>query len=506
MQTLFVNAYVTTLDPQHPNGRCLLVSDDAIERVLDERPRGIGASVKVIDCHGGEIVPGFHDTHVHLTATGLISGVRDFGPCRDVPAMMTRVEKLSKSEKFIYAGNFDETKTTDRRLPTKSELDAASNGKPALLSRVDGHSCVANSEAFAFLRVDLTAPGVEHDANGDATGKLSGGVSYAAQHDFVRALPATSLRRADREAAQTALAAGITTLHNVIEGDAAYEELAEIYIDNAVLPTRVISKSCTTSVAKVKRLGGAIFGGDIFVDGSIGSRTAAVKESYADASGCGLLYLNREQLTELFSEAAEAGLSLGVHAIGDEAIEQAIAAWEIVAHKRGSLEGLRPSIDHFEIARPDHIARASRIGLLLAMQPAFDYLWGGEGGMYEQRLGSTRSKSMNLFRSAKRSGCTVCGGSDSPVTKLSALLGIHSLVNHHVQEERFSVEEAVAAYTCEAAKLSFTEDRRGRLRPGMAADFAVLEKRLQDVPTIAIKDVRVMMTVVDGEIRHNAAR
>jgi|GEM_PF-82967 len=506
VQTLFVNAHVTTLDPQHPSGRCLLVNDGTIERVLDERPRGLGAAVKVIDCHGGEMVPGFHDTHVHLTATGLLSGVRDFGSCRDISAMMMRVEKLSKSEKLIYAGNFDETKTTDQRLPTKHELDAASHGKPALLSRVDGHSCVANSEALAFLGVDLSAQGVERGSDGEPTGKLSGGVSYAAQYDFVRALPATSLRRADREAAQTALAAGITTLHNVIEGDAAFEELAEIYIDNAVLPTRVISKSCTTSVAKAKRLGGRIFGGDIFVDGSIGSRTAAVRESYEDANGCGLLYLNRDQLAELFAEAAEAGLSLGVHAIGDEAIEQAMAAWEIVVQKRGSLEGLRPSIDHFEIARPDHIARAARIGLLLAMQPAFDYLWGGEGEMYEQRLGAARSKSMNLFRSAKRSGCTVCGGSDSPVTKLSALLGIHSLVNHHVPEERFSVEEALGAYTHEAAKLSFAEDRSGRLRPGMTADFVVLEKRLQDVPKSSIKDMRVIMTVVDGEIRHNAAR
>jgi predicted amidohydrolase YtcJ len=506
VQTLFVNAHVTTLDPQHPSGRCLLVSDGNVEQVLDTRPKGLGGAVKVVDCHGGEIVPGFHDTHVHLTATGLISGVRDLTACRDVPSILARVEKLSSSEKLIYAGNFDESKTTDRRLPTRQELDGASHGKPALLSRVDGHSCVANSEALALLGIDLTAQGVERDSEGASTGKLSGAISYAAQYDFVRGLPASALRRSDREAADAALAAGITTLHNVIEGDAAFEELAEIYIDNAVLSTRVISKSCTTSVAKAKRLGGRIFGGDIFVDGSIGSRTAAVGESYVDANGRGLLYLKRDQLAELFAEAAEAGLSLGVHAIGDEAIEQAIAAWEIVAAKRGSLEGLRPSIDHFEIARPDHITRAADVGLLLSMQPAFDYLWGGEGGMYEERLGAERAKGMNLFRTAKRTGCTICGGSDSPVTKLSALLGIHSLVNHHVPEERFSIEEALGAYTHEAAKLSFTEEQRGRLRPGMVADFVVLEKRLQDVPKTSIKDMRVMMTVIDGEIRYNALK
>jgi len=124
--------------------------------------------------------------------------------------------------------------------------------------------------------------------------------------------------------------------------------------------------------------------------------------------------------------------------------------------------------------------------------------------MYEQRLGAARSTSMNLFKTAKRSGCTVCGGSDSPVTKMSALLGIHSLVNHHVPDERFSVEEALRAYTADAAKLSFGEDRCGRVREGFAADLTVLEKRLDEVSSSSIKDVRVMMTVVDGDIRYSA--
>ncbi len=503
MQTLFVNAHVTTLDPAHRSARCLLVRDSVIEQVLDARPHGLGQT-KVIDCHGAEIVPGFHDCHLHLTATGLLSGERDLGRCPDVPTMLARVARLAAADDRVYAGNIDESTTTDRRLPTRDELDLATGGKPTMLSRIDGHSCVANSAALAELGVDLSGAGVERGDDGQPTGVLRGPISYAAQHDFVRSLPTAALRRADRVAAEAALAAGITTVHNVIEGDASYEELAEVYIDNAVLPTHIISKSCTTSVTKAKRLGGRLFGGDIFVDGSIGSRTAAVGEAYADGNGRGLLYLNREQLAELFSEAAEAGLSLGVHAIGDEAIEQAIAAWETVVRARGPFEALRPSIDHFEIARPDQIARAARLGLLLSMQPAFDHLWGGPSGMYEQRLGAARSASMNLFKTARRSGCTVCGGSDSPVTKMSVLLGIHSLVNHHVAEERFSVEDALRAYTSDAAKLSFSEDSCGRIRPGMTADLTILEKRLDDVPPTSIKDVRVMMTVVDGDIRYSA--
>ncbi len=506
MRTLFINAHVTTLDPVHPRGRCLLVNDGLIEQVLDARPVGLERPLTVIDCRGGEILPGFFDCHMHLTATGLLAGERDLGSCRNVEAMLKRVRSLARADALIYAGNIDDTATEDRRLPTIQELDVASGDKPTVLSRVDGHSCVANSAAFSYLGIDVAAPGVERDAGGELTGVLRGPVSYAAQIDFVRALPPTTLRRADRVAAEAALAAGITTVHNVIEGDASYEALAEIYIDNSVLPVRVVSKSCTTSVTKAKQLGGRVFGGDIFVDGSIGSRTAALGENYADGQGRGLLYLNCEQLAALFDEAAEAELSPGVHAIGDEAIEQAIAAWETVVRKRGSLAGLRPSIDHFEIARPDHIARASRIGLFLSMQPAFDYLWGGEHGMYEQRLGATRAKGMNLFKTARRSGCAVCGGSDSPITKLSALLGIHSLVNHHEPGERLSLDEALRAYTCEAAKLSYAEDQQGRLRPGMAGDVVVLEKRLDDVPTTAIKDIRVLLTCVNGEVRFDALR
>jgi predicted amidohydrolase YtcJ len=206
-------------------------------------------------------------------------------------------------------------------------------------------------------------------------------------------------------------------------------------------------------------------------------------------------------LTELFDEAAEAVLSLGVHAIGDRAIEEAIAAWEAVIAKRGPLRGLRPSIDHFEVAHPDQIARAARCGLLLSMQPAFDHLWGGEKGMYAVRFGPERAQAMNLFATARRAGCIVCGGSDSPVTKLSALLGMHSLVNHHVASERSSIDEALRAYTSDAAMLAYEEAERGSIAPGMAADFAILEKSLDEVAPHQIKDIKVTMTVIAGEVR-----
>jgi predicted amidohydrolase YtcJ len=483
-----------------PRGTGILVRDGKIERVLDAAPTGVGRDISVVDCRGGALYPGFHDCHMHLTGTGLVAGKHDIGSYRDVPSILAHMAQLR--EPLIYAGSYEDHRFAEGRPPLRKELDAVTGARPCLLSRIDGHSCVVNSAAAALFEIGEMA-GAERDAEGALTGRLFEAANYAAHNAMLAALPEEALRRADERAAQMALEAGITTVHNVIEGDASLERLQSVYRANAALPLRVISKSCTQNVAKVRALGGRLFGGDIFLDGSIGSRTAAVREDYCDdpTRGHGKLYVTPEHLTELFDEAAEAGLSLGVHAIGDRAIEEAIAAWEAVIAKRGPLRGLRPSIDHFEVAHPDQIARAARCGLLLSMQPAFDHLWGGEKGMYAVRFGPERAQAMNLFATARRAGCIVCGGSDSPVTKLSALLGMHSLVNHHVASERSSIDEALRAYTSDAAMLAYEEAERGSIAPGMAADFAILEKSLDEVAPHQIKDIKVTMTVIAGEVR-----
>jgi predicted amidohydrolase YtcJ len=507
VQTAFINADVITLDAARPRAAGVLVRDGRVEGLLAAPPVGLSAEVRVVDCQGGALLPGLHDCHVHLTDAGLLAGRYDIRDCVDIDAVLRRVAELAREAAAdpaapLYAGNYDESLIAEARPPRRDELDSAEPARPVLLTRVDGHSCVVNSAAFALLGVAGLA-GVERDAAGEPTGRLIGPANYAAQ-GVVRRLSPAARRAASRRAAEAALSGGMTTVHHVIANDAPFEELEETYRDDAALPLRVISKTCSMDVRKVKRLGGRVFGGDIFVDGSIGSRTAAVDDAYRGTGGHGLLYLTRAQLGELFDEAAQAGLSLGVHAIGDRAIEETIAAWETVVAAHGASANVRPSIDHFEIARPDQIARAARLGMLLSVQPAFDHLWGGDDGMYAQRLGVERACDMNLFKSAKRAGCVICGGSDAPVTAFSALLGIQALVGHHVAQERFTVEEALRAYTVDAAKLSFDESRRGVIAPGYDADFAVLEKRLDAVTPDAIKDVRVLMTIVGGEIRYDA--
>lgn len=499
--SIYVNADVTTLDPSTPRARGIVIEDGKIVRLLDARPSGLPKDVDIVDCRGAAIVPGLHDCHVHLTDTGLLAGDHDFTDCPDIASMLKRVAMLA--DPVLFAGNYDERGIAGGRAPSMRELDAVAGDRPVLLTRVDGHSCVVSAAAFALVDVG-SLEGVERGDDGAPNGRLFGPANYAAQAKLWRALPDASKREADERAAQMALRGGMTTVHNVIAWDPPLEALESQYRADAALPLRVISKACTTDVRKARTLGGRVFGGDIFVDGSIGSRTAAVEHDYRDGHGAGLLYLDRAQLTEVFDEAAESGMSLGVHAIGDRAIEEAIAAWEAVIKKRGPLERVRPSIDHFEIARGDQIARAARCRMLLSMQPTFDLLWGGADGMYAERLGVERALEMNRFKTAKRLGCVVCGGSDSPVTKFSALLGIQALVDHHVPEERFTLEEALRAYCIDAARLSFDEGTRGVLAPGMDADFVLLERSLDALEPKEIGAVSVLATVVGGDVRFKA--
>jgi predicted amidohydrolase YtcJ len=198
-----------------------------------------------------------------------------------------------------------------------------------------------------------------------------------------------------------------------------------------------------------------------------------------------------------FSNAEALGISAGVHAIGDRAIEQCIATWERVLGGKPSSRGNRHFIEHFEIAKQEHIDACARMGIYLSMQPQFDYLWGGEERMYDERLGTARMRSMNALGRAQRAGVVLCGGDDSPVCNLSPLEGMQSAVEHHEPQERLTAQEALTMYTYNAARLGHAERETGILDAGYAADFVILDRDPLD--GIAYADCTVLATYADGE-------
>jgi len=208
----------------------------------------------------------------------------------------------------------------------------------------------------------------------------------------------------------------------------------------------------------------------------LGSRTAALFEKYADADSSGSLRFGDDELLAYYAQSEALGIAAGVHAIGDAAIEQSVRVWERVLAGKPSSRGCRHFIEHFELATSEQIDACARMGIYLSMQPQFDRLWAGDGGMYEARLGRARKRSMNALARIDVAGATVCGGDDSPVCELDPLAGMQACLDHHEPSERLSPHRALAMYTVNAARFGYAETQTGNLAAGLAADLVILDR------------------------------
>ena len=446
--------------------------------IVSVDPADAGATVPRVDLHGATVLPAFADCHVHLTDTGYLTGERNLSATRSYADYAAGVSGLP-SAAFVFAGNYDESSWSDGRLADAAPLNAALEDSYALLSRIDGHSCVVNRKTLQWLNLAADTQGIERDAAGEPTGKLFLQANWAAQSGFFAAMPQRLKRDAEREATLLALSRGALHLHVQLVGFARDAYAAEIEAFAALPRAKFHAKICEPDAGLAHELGLPYVGGDVFLDGSIGSCTAAVSAPFAVSAdggppGTGALKYTDDEVFAYFSHAERLGISAGVHAIGDRAIEQCIATWERVLGAQPSRN--RHFIEHFEIARQDHIERCARLGIYLSMQPQFDELWGGVGNMYDVRLGTQRMRSMNALGRAQRAGAVLCGGDDSPVCDLNPLRGMHAAAHHREPSEALTPREALRMYTYNAAKLGHTETVTGSLHPGLAADFVVLDR------------------------------
>jgi predicted amidohydrolase YtcJ len=262
------------------------------------------------------------------------------------------------------------------------------------------------------------------------------------------------------------------------------------------LPVDVVVYVADMDIPWVMDLGLETLGGDLWLDGSIGARTAAVSDTYVDDAGTGILFEDDDVLAECFHNAHLAGLQVSCHAIGDLAIEQVLRVWERVyatldSRQRRHFRARRHRVEHFELPVGSQIERAAALGIALSIQPGFDALWGHPGTLYERRLGPDRAAGMNQFGTYLARGVEVGVGSDSPVTPLDPMYGLWALETHHDPSQRLSREEAVRLSTMGGARLAHLEEKKGRLEPGMQADFAVY-----DADIMALDDPRGLRPVL----------
>jgi predicted amidohydrolase YtcJ len=496
VKTLYRASRVRTLSLSG-DGEWLLVDGRHVERVGAGDPP---ASDRIVDLPGTTILPGFVDAHVHLSGTGMVMQGLDLSPARSREEALeaTRTYVEGKSDPSLGMG-MDESRWPAASFPTRAELDAISS-RPLLLVRADGYLSVLNSAALSASEAE-GLEGTERDDAGEPTGLLRGEANSRAQLWFFLSLPDRVIQEAQLRAAGIAASRGVTCLQEMAIPDKRGRRDVEVLLGHLQdLPADVVVYVADRDIPYVLDLGISRIGGDLFLDGSIGARTAALSERYADSDEAGSLQYEDDELAEFLHNAHLANLQAGLHVIGDAAIEQSLRVWERVyrildSRGRRHFRARRHRLEHFEMASPSQVERAAALGLAISVQPAFDHLWGHSGGMYELRLGEDRASGMNPFRRMVERGLEVGGGSDTPVTPLDPMLGVWSVETHHDPVQRMSRLEALRLFTSSAARLAHLE-KKGRLEPGMAADFAAYEE--DPVETPDIREVRPVLTVSRG--------
>lgn len=480
-------------------GEWMLVDDRHVERV------GVGdppEADRVVDLPGTTILPGFVDAHVHLTGTGLAEIGIPLERARSGGELLGMVaEELTHGPERVLAHGFDESMWERPELPTLADLDDLGE-VPLVLVRADGHISIANTPAMR-TSLALEFDGVERDERGEPTGVLRRDANSRVQRWFHESLSDQEVGELQLQAAALAASRGITSAHEMAIPLARGRRDVEVLLGQRDhLPIDTVVYVGETDIPYVRGdLGLSTIGGDLSLDGSLGARTAAVSQPYIDDAGNGTLYMDADDLAEFFHNAHLAALQVAVHAIGDAAIEQAVSVWERVyrtldSRQRRHFRARRHRIEHFELPAGDLVERAAALGLAISVQPAFDAEWGHAGALYERRLGRERAAAMNPFGTLLARGLEVGAGSDSPVTALDPLTGVWALETHHDASQRLSRERAIVLFTVGGARLAHLEDKKGRLEPGMQADFAVYEK--DPVTVEDPRGLRPVLTVSRG--------
>jgi predicted amidohydrolase YtcJ len=510
--TLYRDGHVRT--PDHPAATALLVRGGAVAWIGDHPGTVTDEADEVVDLDGALVTPAFVDAHVHATSTGLALTGLDLSASTSLGDCLQRVEKAARAARggVVLGHGWDETTWPEHRPPTRQELDRASYGGVVYLSRIDVHSAVVSSALLAAV------PEVRAEDGFDESGHLT-----RAAHHVVRRVSRESVSEEQRRALQRATRAeaarlGIGLVHELSGPDIAGADDLRAMLELAAAepgPEVVGYWGETAALGGVdlsRELGALGAAGDLFADGSIGSHTAHLREAYADAAHVGHGYLDAAQVRDHVVACTEGGLQAGFHAIGDGALDAVVAGLAEAADRLGAdrVRASRHRIEHVEMVAPEHLPVLARLGVVASVQPAFDRLWGGEHGMYAERLGVPRALTLNPFAAMAAAGIVLALGSDAPVTPLDPWGSVRAAVRHHTPGSGLETVAAFDAHT-RGGWWAAKRDADGVLSAGAPATFAVWDVREVDpstgLPPLGPDDdvPTCRRTVVRGAVVHDLA-
>ncbi|MEU6105303.1 amidohydrolase [Streptomyces flaveolus] len=424
---------------------------------------------EVIDLDGALVTPAFTDAHVHTTSTGLaLTGLDLSGaPTREAALALVRDFAAARpGDRVLLGHGWDASRWPDGLPPTRAELDEATGGRPLYLSRIDVHSAVVTTALLDLVPGDAGRP----------DGPLTADAHHAARATALGAITPAQRTEAQRAALAHAASLGIGTVHECAGPEISSEDdlTGLLRLAAAGDGPRVVGYWAEQDVDKARELGALGAAGDLFADGALGSHTACLHEPYADAGHTGTAYLDAADVAAHVVACTEAGLQAGFHAIGDAAVTAVVEGVRAAAEKVGlaRVRAARHRVEHAEMLTPETVAAFAELGLTASVQPAFDALWGGEDGMYAQRLGAERARTLNPFAALLRAGVPLAFGSDSPVTPLDPWGTVRAAAFHRTPEHRVSVRAAFTAHT-RGGWRAIGRDDAGVLVPGAPADYAV---------------------------------
>lgn len=526
---------VWTENPQQPEAEAFAVAGKHILAVGTdaEIEKLAGPRTQVVDLHGRRVVPGFNDAHVHMFmgGQGLASvQLRDVTSRQQFAQRIAAFAKTRPTGEWIVEGEWDEEKWTPVELPTHEWIDAVTPDHPVWVQRSDGHMMLANAVAMRLAGITKATPDVAggvivRDKDGNPTG-----IFKDAAKDLVeRVIPPPSEAQIDAAilAAQDyAFDSGVTSVQDMgFIGVKAADMQARILagyqrlLAQGRLKLRISARFPLDHYRRLADLGIMTnFGNDTlvigslkaFADGSLGSGTAWFFQPFDDAPGnSGLAsadLANSDQFFANLQGADRAGLHVTVHAIGDRANKTVLDLYERLEKEDGPADR-RLRIEHAQHLRPEDIARFASLHVIASVQPyhAID-----DGRWAEKRIGHERATTTYAFRSLLDAGATLAFGSDWFVAPINPLVGIYAATTRRtldgknpdgwIPEQKISVNQAVHAYTVGSAYAESQDDIKGSIAPGKLADFAVLSEDIFHIAPFEIENVKVVLTVVGGEI------
>ncbi|MDH7564680.1 MAG: amidohydrolase [Candidatus Bathyarchaeota archaeon] len=508
------NANVVTLNPAQPKAQAILVRDGRIAAVGTDKEVSmhLDRDTKIIDARKETVIPGLVDCHVHMLGFGRTLETLDLKGAKSIKEIQRKLRYYAEGNPqvgWIHGRGWDQEKFSEKRFPTRWDLDKAVADKPVFLLRVCGHVGVANSKALLLAAVTERTRVEDGEIDLDeVSGEPNGILREGAIRLVQKSIPKRSFEELERccvLACRKAVEVGLTGVHWIVDSVEEVKVLHSLQLSGRLplrvylgIPVELMDKMHSEDLIEhfnsdMLKIGFV----KILADGSLGGRTAALEEPYADDPETrGMMLYTQKKLNAAILKANESGLQVAVHAIGDRALHAVLEAYG-KALKTFPRKDHRHRVEHCSVMSGKLLRYMKRLGLIASVQPHFvvSDFWTVD------RLGKYRARWAYPFKSLLRSGITMVSGSDCPVEDINPMLGLWAAVDRKsFPEEDLTFEEALKTYTVNAAYASFDENKKGTLEAGKVADLTVLSDDPFTVKPSDIRKITVKMTIVDGRI------